>query len=77
MAVEARKHGLTFLVLGAIVLFLTTLYFPYFYQNTPYYFELTWFVLLPVGLVLFVLGVFRLLVNVALAISKKLKKPLG
>ena len=77
MALEARRHGFTFLVMGAVVLFLTTLYFPNLYQNSAYYFELTWFVLLPVGLVFFVLGVFRLLVNAALELSEKLKKPLG
>jgi len=73
MTIEAKKYGFTFLVLGAMVLFLTTLYFPYLYQNFTYYFELTWFVLLPIGLVLFALGVFRSLVNAVLAVSKTLK----
>ena len=74
MAIETKKHGFLFLASGAIVLFLTTLYFPYLYQNVPRYFELTWFVLLPFGLILFVLGVFRLGVAAALAMSKQLRQ---
>lgn len=74
MAIETKKHGFLFLASGAIVLFLTTLSFPYLYQNIPQSFELTWFVLLPFGLILFVLGVFRLGVNAALTISKKLRQ---
>ncbi len=77
MPVAAKNHGFTLMALGTVVLFVTTLYIPYLYQNSPYYFELTWFVLLPIGLVLFVLGVFRLLVNAVLAISKKLNSSHG
>ena len=73
MATQTRKHGFTFMALGTVVLFLTTVYFPYLYHNFSYSVELTWFVLLPIGLIFFVLGVVRVLVDLVLLISMRLK----
>lgn len=74
MAIEKKKHGLLFIVSGAVILLLTTLYFPYVYHNMPRSLELTSLLLVPFGLILFVLGVFRLGVNAAVAISKILRR---
>ena len=73
MAIEKKKHGLLFIVSGAVIFFLTTFYFPHLYHNMPRSLELTLLLLVPFGLILFVLGVFRLGVNAAVAISKILR----
>lgn len=68
MAIEKKKYGLLLLVSGAAILFLTTFFFPYPHHNLPRSLELALVLLVPLGLILFTLGVFRLGVNAVVAI---------
>jgi len=74
MAIEKKKHALLLIVSGTAMLLLITFYVPYQFHNVPPPLEFTLLLLIPIGLILLVLGVFRLLTNAALSISKKLRR---
>lgn len=77
IVIASKRNGVTLLIAGAVILYLTAVYFPTLYRTTPHAAALTWIVLLPMGLSLFVLGIYRLLMLAVQAVRDEAKRRKG